>query len=1585
MEDQGLQAIAKTGKSNQFLTQFASRGLELIPPDMSQAEVPTSRPRQQDRRGRLIDSIAGARVTSRKTSVHVGSHKVLGTDHELLSTELLFGGLRSRRRPDTKPRVVAKEIPPILDVNQQEMTRLAREHTKVKGGRGYRDPPSVKALFDMARFSREAEDWKKAFAERRKEKRNHHERQVQEVAQGDWSGFRGLKKKRAGDWECHFAECQDGDPHKSIHDHLEGIYGDTPPDLTDFEPEGCFEPIRPEELHEAVRQGKRGKSVGEDGTSLELIEGILVAEGGESAILNWFSDILESGCMPDDWFTALMIILPKVAQPEKPKQLRKQSTDYIHAVQKLFGLEREWKFGLCFLKVDLEKAFDCVSKESLMAYIKSKIGRSFEARCWQKLLRTSEAHLHTAWGDSTLQLHHGIRQGAVESPLFFTNLAEWTLEETARRFSWPREDPLLRGLRITELMFVDDATLWQTSLPDLARRVEQWMTVLRESGLRINLGKCQLYCSPRNRQGGKLVVSGTELVSDNHLNIMGLRFVVNQTTCEVISTLLTRARDKFWGSFHLLGSRALNSFQLQLVVFMMDLKRGQGEALWRGGHKRWSTLWAERFWMNGAWWKAEQQNPYGERHTGKFYARFTLEEAEMDAVAGKVKCTLKDTELPSAHEPRDVGDDATFEIELLFRQLVQVQEQDIAGEMAWRLRQRLERPREDELEDRPRGGVDIPMEWNDTVSMLEAGVVEAAKARVRTTSPGPDSPEQDDVSSLVATWDDTSRLHQEPATTDEAIDAWLDIFGFVEPPTDSLPTVLPERLQEDIRRMIQGMSGRAIGLLRRSLPLCLNAVQDEVLELLRTDPSSSSREGAGCAGVGRHENRGSRSSGAALPEEDRPRARGRERPIVRSHPGAGGHEGRSTSSRPPGTETADNDMVEVTVDDSDHDSDSTLRMQLSTSSPATNTMGRVSSRLERDCLEAKSGHEEGPKGGPKDHSDEESLVQTTRHSDSSSSSPPSASSESKASSIDTSSSQDPDESQQVWNKHRGGEPGPRHSQERGRDEHVARQTWWMDSVNDLVRGGPGDRISRSVWESTAGTIRAREDAEYAKFAEVLLSLLGGHLDFQGRGMEQRLWHMYETGDFGETGPKSRKRPWRANNKPSWELPHPMGLMAAQMVTGDRYWCRCVRLESGEIVAVRDEANTDETRPAEMPGAGDEDKEDEALMQTSLTKLLGHQSRTRVVLQGLNFRLSNLGGGDATRRAKALLVRLARHFRIEQDNRGAQPELVQDAEAILAGHIDPELTQDFGNSEDYAFVEGWWTDLVGALNRDIHMAPLQTIQCLSEKEVQEIEHDQESQEEQNMAQEEWEEHMRRKKMEEEEVEHTPQVSSAREYQQWEDWAMWDEMQTKPTRKRRLQVEIRCGSSSSSSRAMVSCPVGEWDGMSELNIRLRLSPGEDGSEVANEADKPKTVADSEASTLLVEGMDDGAARPPALQSMGPQAWQEGASIPPTTLDGSTGSSMMAATSGASLGTTLSWGGAGTAVEDTLDPVTLAEIDAYAEQLRLEYREQARRGDGDEAAGFEEFLVTKAEGFLGDGGGGGGEPGHDDDRAKMRGDYE
>ena len=63
-------------------------------------------------------------------------------------------------------------------------------------------------------------------------------------------------------------------------------------------------------------------SVGKDGTSQELLVGIMNAEGGPDALLKWFNHLLFTGDLPADWYKALMVVLPKTAAPSLPKELR---------------------------------------------------------------------------------------------------------------------------------------------------------------------------------------------------------------------------------------------------------------------------------------------------------------------------------------------------------------------------------------------------------------------------------------------------------------------------------------------------------------------------------------------------------------------------------------------------------------------------------------------------------------------------------------------------------------------------------------------------------------------------------------------------------------------------------------------------------------------------------------------------------------------------------------------------------------------------------------------------------------------------------------------------------------------------------------------------------------------------------------------------------------------------------------------------------------------------------------------------------------------------------------------------------------
>ncbi|CAE7223910.1 unnamed protein product [Symbiodinium sp. CCMP2592] len=733
--------LGRNGKTVNLLHWMSSRGLRLVPPRPDQLSTPSTQPRQQDRCGRQIDFLAAARMGTSRVSILPGSNQVLGTDHDVLTLQASLRHATRRPRTDTRPRQLLKPLPPVREISQEALVEMAKSHTGPKQGRGYKDPEDVKALFRMARFSRESADWKVAFQSRRKARSTWERCQLEAAVQGDWGAFKKFRKQTKNDWELGFADAHD-DPHQTIHDHLQNIYK-SDERVSICTPTGDFVPITMDELKSAVQKGKRGVSVSQDGTSQELLLGIMNADGGAVAMQEWFNRLLSTGDLPDDWYRWLMVVLPKTACPTLPRELRpicmssaisktfcrillerakrgvqamgpcqlagphKQTCDYVFCAHRLMSLDHEWGAGFAYLKVDIEKAFDCVSRVALCDYLESKLGRSHELRIWQLLLSRTFLSLETSWGASEIEAQRGIRQGSVESPLFFSCLAELTLESAALEHQWPREDMALPGLRLSEMMFVDDAVLWNSRVATLGQRVAQWAEHLARCGLRINLLKCELYISPHNHGPREITVMGEKLVAKDTLTIMGLPMKVKATTCELLAGLLARARDVFWSMKKLLCSSTplharirlmdkvvagcglwcissffpedpamhmVNTFQLQLIMSMMNLKRGADigwldfrkqarraarAALWQGRHKRWSTVWAERHWSSlghlarsllhpvpsaaalmcsyrtREWWTKEKTKKDSERvkHPKAFYARLMLSESKLDTAA----------------------------------------------------------------------------------------------------------------------------------------------------------------------------------------------------------------------------------------------------------------------------------------------------------------------------------------------------------------------------------------------------------------------------------------------------------------------------------------------------------------------------------------------------------------------------------------------------------------------------------------------------------------------------------------------------------------------------------------------------------------------------------------------------------------------------------------------------------------------------------------------------------------------------------------------------------------------------------------
>ena len=423
-----------------------------------------------------------------------------------------------------------------------------------------------------------------------------------------------------------------------------------------------------------------GKSVGVDLCSAELLREVAEVPGGFSHLLEFFNRVLTTQVIPPQWNWPVLVMLPKVAHPELARDLRpiamgsavskafsklllgrlskglaptsaaqcaapgRQTGDYLSALWKLMELSREWGQGFAAAKLDLNKAFDCVSREKLLAKLRPMVSCEAEFVCWQGLLTNVVGILQTPWGSSSLPMNSGIKQGAPESPAMFAHLAECALLEARDEFCWNDQPRVFDGLDQEEALYMDDGVLWTPTVRLLQQRVQDLQGVLLRYGLTLNLSKCQLYCSPTCVGEHSMTIDGVVLRNAGYLDIMGLRMRVGMTVYELVSPLAARAREKFWELRHILQAKGsvkarvrvmnriigatalwcisfippdkaaqsmLNTVQLQILVWMLRLGkrsaetwedyrkrafRGVRSVLHAAGGERWSTIWATRYW-----------------------------------------------------------------------------------------------------------------------------------------------------------------------------------------------------------------------------------------------------------------------------------------------------------------------------------------------------------------------------------------------------------------------------------------------------------------------------------------------------------------------------------------------------------------------------------------------------------------------------------------------------------------------------------------------------------------------------------------------------------------------------------------------------------------------------------------------------------------------------------------------------------------------------------------------------------------------------------------------------------------------------
>ncbi|CAE7037043.1 unnamed protein product [Symbiodinium sp. CCMP2592] len=587
----GISEVAKEGKGGILHKVLVEHGLHILCPHSSQVDTPTSRPRQEGREGQCIDIMAVRSTRVRYWRIHVDSYLQIGTDHELCEGCLVFEAKRVHHRHETRPRVWNGGIQVVNGMDQVIIEGLAKECTRPAPGHGYRDPLPVRQAFKDAKRSGTAAKWKAALKLRKEARRQWELDRLHRACTGDWASFRALRPQRHTGWDIGFAEEQAGDPHEAVHQHLAAVYRGRQEEGPAPVWQGEVRAFSLTELREGVSHLKRGKAVGADLTSAELIFGLMEVPGGPEHLLEWYNRILATGQIPERWNEPILVMLPKVRAPKVAKELRpiamgsavsklfsrlllnralplispqsyaqcsgpqRQTSDFLYSIVRLFELAREWGNPLVVFKLDLEKAFDSLDRGVLMQKLEAKIGKCAELVCWENLLRGTTGILQTPWGQSRVPMTRGIKQGAVESPVLFAYVAELALLDSISDQGWRDMVPLYPDLPEEEMMYMDDGLLWNGLVSVVQTRAQYLSAEFAKYGLKMNPTKCQLYASPGVQGEHAIWLNGTKIQAQSHLEVMGLCLKVGMSTYELVSPAFTRARAKFWERRHIFRAK----------------------------------------------------------------------------------------------------------------------------------------------------------------------------------------------------------------------------------------------------------------------------------------------------------------------------------------------------------------------------------------------------------------------------------------------------------------------------------------------------------------------------------------------------------------------------------------------------------------------------------------------------------------------------------------------------------------------------------------------------------------------------------------------------------------------------------------------------------------------------------------------------------------------------------------------------------------------------------------------------------------------------------------------------------------------
>ena len=446
----------------------------------------------------------------------------LPSDHNAIQVHCSFRGKRIAARQIRPPRTLCgkwvvdvhnlwKELSDkdVWDNDCVNQAFRAPQVSKRPQSLRYVDPPTVKALIDRRKATQDP--WLKCALMqeihqlRVDAKVAHKEYLLQEARQGNYRAIAHMRASASGgQTEGSYVHRAGGRAQAA--EKLFSFYEDkysapadlvpTPHQVLSLQDKHGGQPsvaVTTEEILLALHKCKTGVSAGMDGATYEGLK-YVIAQDKQDRMAKYFTELIrQPQRIPPMWKSGKIVLLPKVARPAEPKDLRPicltpvlcrlfakvlmkrvhrtapehsghqigcrqgvQTMDGVLASQSAMQLLKQSRGAAYTAKIDIKAAFDSLARTAVLKWLHD-CSPAAECLALYRLLDDTCVELSMAGESRTISLQRGIMQGTSYSADVFSRVMDYFLAPLHDRFD--ADDPA-----------------WNS--PDLGSRISSYMLMM---------------------------------------------------------------------------------------------------------------------------------------------------------------------------------------------------------------------------------------------------------------------------------------------------------------------------------------------------------------------------------------------------------------------------------------------------------------------------------------------------------------------------------------------------------------------------------------------------------------------------------------------------------------------------------------------------------------------------------------------------------------------------------------------------------------------------------------------------------------------------------------------------------------------------------------------------------------------------------------------------------------------------------------------------------------------------------------------------------------------------------------------------